>query len=500
VNSTGSRNSALESARRTIRRRKRLILVTFALILLGDIVGTYAMTPLWLGQARILVMPGPFHGLSPLDPVGRQGIEGKEAGLSTLDVVEMLGSRDLALGVVKRFHLDEKKGPGGLRGALQAIWEGLLSVPGRVICAITRTEYVELTPLDEAVKTLQDDMADISEERDTSIVNVGVWGDSPELANSLANSLAESLIEEDTAASRREAEQSYQFTKQELGRADARLDGVRAKLRTFREREHFADPERDLAAMMARLEQAQKALDVTQAELAGARAQLEQTRGQLSAQKETIVAAQVVATNPVVEQLRADLVRMELELASELQYKQEAHPDVQRLRARMEQNKERLRSEIERTVDTETVGMNPVHQQLLVQSLTLDAHAQGLEAQSEAQTAAMGAAQSDLDALAAKSVEFEQLNADVEAAAEVAGELRLALEELDTLRHTDVGLAGTRIRIVERSAVPNEQRKDRPSWAVSLGAGLLAGVVLSLTLAFFLEYWRQEPGEEGTEA
>ena len=70
VDSSGSHGSVLQSARCALRKRRKLILVTFALILLGDIVGTYAMTPRWLGEARILVMPGPFHGLAPFGAAG----------------------------------------------------------------------------------------------------------------------------------------------------------------------------------------------------------------------------------------------------------------------------------------------------------------------------------------------------------------------------------------------------------------------------------------------
>ena len=495
MGSPGSHGSVLQSARRAIRKRRKLILVTFALILLGDIVGTYAMTPRWLGEARILVMPGPFHGLAPFGAAGRQSNQG-EASISTLDVVEMLGSRELALRLVERHRLDEREGPGGLRGAVQAIGEGVVSAPGVVLGAIRGGERVEISPVDIAADELQD-LQDISDEQDTSIVNVGVWAESPKLANSLANGLAEALIEKDTAASREEAEQSYQFTVRELARADARLSAARAQLQKFQEGQHFSDPTKDLSATMSRFEQARKALDITQAELAGVGARLEETRAQLAGQPETVTATQVVATNPVVEQLRSDLVKLELQLAGELQYKQEAHPDVQRLRALMKENEGLLHSEIERIVDRETIGLNPIHQQLLLQSLSLDAHRQGLEAQEQVQVAATEATRGDLDALAAKSAEFERLSADVEAADLAASGLRVAAAELDALRHTDIALGGTRLRIIERSEIPDGTPKDMPKWLINLAVGLVAGALLSVVLAFSLDYLREEPAEAG---
>jgi len=493
VDSSGPHGSVLQSARRTLRKRRRLILITFGLILLGVIIGTYAMTPRWLGEARILVMPGPFHGLAPFDPAGRRSTQ-PQASISTLDVVEMLGSRELALRLVARHRLDEQEGPGGLRGALQAIGEAIISAPGVVLGAIRGGERVEISPVDIAADELQD-LQDIREEQDTNIVNVGVWAASAELANALANGLAEALIEEDTAASREEAEQSYQFTVRELARADARLSAAREQLQEFQEGEHFSDPTEDLSVSMSRFEQARKALDVTQAELAGVSARLAETRAQLAGQQATVTASQVVATNPVVEQLRSDLVKLEVQLAGELQHKQEAHPDVKRLRALMKQNEDLLHSEIERIVDRETIGLNPVHQQLLLQSLSLDAHRQGLEAQEQVQLAAIEATQGDLDGLAAKSAEFERLNADVEATDLAARELRVGAAELDALRHTDVGLGGTRLRIIERSEIPAGTPKDMPKWFINLGVGLLAGALLSIVLAFSLDYLREEPAE-----
>lgn len=492
-------SSALRSARQTIRRRRKLILLTFALILLGDIIGTYAMTPLWRGEARILVLPGPLHEFVPFSTVDRQPPPVKPT-ISTEDAVQLLGSRELAVELVKRFSLDTAKPPGGLRGALQAMGKATVSAPGRLIGVVTGSKRLQLGPVDEAVESLQD-LEDVSESKDTSIVNVGVYAGSPQLANSLANALAAALIREDGAASRREAERAYLFTARELERAETRLDEAQGKLKEFKERQHFADPQQDLAVMSSRLEALRKDLDSTKAELASTETRLGETRTQLAGQKETITAAKVVAANPVVAQLRSDLVKLETDLAGELQRKQEAHPDVQRLRAQIRQNTERRRSEIERILDTETISMNPVHQELLQESLTFDAQAQGLRAREHVQTIAVEAARRDVDGLAAKSVEFDRRNREVEAASGVARDLRVGAQELDALRRTDIGLGGTRIRLAERSALPNEASKDSPKWLVNLGVGLIAGLLLSLSLAFFLEYWREgpEPGYRAQE-
>ena len=174
-------------------------------------------------------------------------------------------------------------------------------------------------------------------------------------------------------------------------------------------------------------------------------------------------------------------------------------PDVQQRRAAIDANKERLRSEIERIVESETVSVNPARQQLILASLTLDAHRQGLQAQQQVQSAAADIAQRDKDGLAAKLVGFQGLSADETAATDVADQLRVSVQHLDALRNTETALGGTRIRIIERAAIPDEQNPDSPKAVIDLVAGLVAGVVLAIAVALLADYWRAEPVGLGRE-
>ena len=491
-----SRSSARLRLRRTLRKRRKLILLVFVLVMVGDVIGILAVTPSWEGTTRVVVTPGAYHDFSPFSSAGRP-IGVSQAPIGPLDLVEMLQSRELAAQLVKRYDLDKLPPAKGLRGRVQRGADWLGDMPSMVLSVITRTPMRKLTPFDQAVDDFLDEREDLSQEQDTNIVNIGLWGESPRLANSLANSLAEALLEQERMASRQQAEQAYEYGVQELGRAEARLAEAQRTLKEFRQRQHFADPQQEAVAARDRLERLRAKSDATQEDLAGTEAQLAKTSHQLAGEKEMVVAAQVVATNPVVKQIRADLIRQEVELAGLLQQKQEAHPEVQELRAQMAQNQAKLKSEIERVVDTETTSTNPTHQQLLTESLMLDAHAQGLRAQQQVQSAATEVARGELDALAAKSAEFERFDADVRTATDVASQLRLSAQQLSALRHTDTTLSGTGVRIIERSDLPDEEPPDSPMALIDLAAGLAAAVVLSLALALLVDYWQEEPAGVG---
>jgi succinoglycan biosynthesis transport protein ExoP len=478
--------------RHTLRRRRKLIVLAFVLVMVGDVIGILAVTPRWKGTTRVVVTAGAYHDFSPFSSAGRPGGI-SQAPIGPLELVEMLQSRELAVDLVACYDLDKLPPARGLRGRVQRAVGWLSDLPGIVLSVITRRPRTGLEPFDQAVGDFLDDRLDISQEQDTNIVNVGVWGEGPELANSLANSLAEALIEQERTASRQQAEQAYEYATRELSRAEAEATEAQRALKEFRQREYFSDPGQEAAAARGRLERLRVKSDASQDELAGIEARLAKTDHQLAGEEEMVVATQVVATNPVVKQIRADLIRQEVKLAGLLHHRQEAHPEVQELRAQMARNREKLKSEIERVVDTETRSSNPIHQQLLLESLTLDARAQGLRAQQQVQTATTEAARAELAALAAKVAEFERLDADVKTAMAVASQLRLSVDQLSALRHTETPLSGTGVRIVERSALPDEQPPDSPKALLDLAAGLVAAVILSLALALLVDYWREEP-------
>ncbi|MFB3881421.1 MAG: GumC family protein [Armatimonadota bacterium] len=467
-------------------------MLVFLLVMVGDLIGILAVTPSWQGMTRVIVTPGAYHDFSPFSSATRP-IGASQAPIGPLDLVEMLQSRELAAQLVRQYDLDKLPPARGLRGRVQRAADWLGDVPGMVLSVITRAPMKKLTPFDQAVDDFLSEREDISQEQDTNIVNIGVWGESPKLANNLANSLAQALIEKEKEASRQQAAQAYEYGVQELGRAEGRLAEALRAQKEFRQRQHFSEPQQEAAAARDRLERLRAKSDATREELVSAEAQLGKTSRQLAGEKEMVVAAQVLATNPVVKQIRADLIRQEVQLAGLLQEKQEAHPAVQELRAQMAQNQAKLKSEAERVVDTETTSTNPTHQQLLIDSLMLDAQVQGLKAQQQVQDSAVQMARSELDALAAKSAEFERLDADVRTATEVASQLRLSVQQLSALRNTDTSLSGTGVRIVEQSDLPDEEPPDSPMALVDLAAGLVAGVVLSLALALLIDYWQEGP-------
>lgn len=73
----------------------------------------------------------------------------------------------------------------------------------------------------------------------------------------------------------------------------------------------------------------------------------------------------VMATNPVLQQLRIDMARAQAELQKELQTKAERHPDVVSLKAQIAEIEARMRTESEQILNSQTRSRNPIRDSVL---------------------------------------------------------------------------------------------------------------------------------------
>ncbi|MCS6829478.1 MAG: polysaccharide biosynthesis tyrosine autokinase [Armatimonadota bacterium] len=78
----------------------------------------------------------------------------------------------------------------------------------------------------------------------------------------------------------------------------------------------------------------------------------------------------VMATNPVLEQLRIDLARAQASLQKELQTKAERHPDVVALKAQVAEIESRMRLESEQILNSQTRSRNPIRDAALQAYIT----------------------------------------------------------------------------------------------------------------------------------
>ena len=221
-------------------KRKYMLVAVSVATVVGMLFGTYLARPLWKATAKVWVQYNPKQQLTMQEGITTPGstVPGvNPAG----DVVEMLTSRQLAEEIAKRCGRDK-------------LWETRRTNPQStrdILLWYLQYVFIEkpmdflayvgvLTPnpenyLADAVKELLQDLEDIEQEADTTVVSCTIWGESPEIATAMTNTLVELLLEQTKEASRDPIEKMIRETEAQAAKAEENLRKAQNDLRRFKE-------------------------------------------------------------------------------------------------------------------------------------------------------------------------------------------------------------------------------------------------------------------------
>lgn len=223
-----------------IFKRKLLILAVFIATFTGIIFGTYLVDPMWKATAKIRVQFNPKQQLVMLEGITTPGAV--VAGVNPAnDVIQMLMSRDIAESVVKKYERDK-------------LWEERVNSPEKTR-EIIRWHIKDIfinTPMDllrylgilssqpdnylaMAVDEFKKDLLDIELEEDTTVVDVSVWGESPEIATSMSNDLVQLLLLKNLDSSKSPIRDIISSTMLQVQEAEKNLADAQEALRKFKE-------------------------------------------------------------------------------------------------------------------------------------------------------------------------------------------------------------------------------------------------------------------------
>ena len=189
------------------------------------------------------------------------------------------------------------------------------------------------------------------------------------------------------------------------------------------------------------------------------------------------MATQTISDNPDIAQIRAELVSLEVQLASARYRFSPEHPEYKRLKTQVDETRTRLAAEAQKTITAETRSRDPVYAEALGQLVGLEVATIGQEAK------AQGLAQlvNDLEAKAAglpdRLLQYSRLAREVRARETVFATLDGQLEaaRLKELQEQPV------FQVLDEAVPP--ERHDRPKMGVDLVVGFLLGLFLGMAVA-----------------
>jgi len=307
---------------------------------------------------------------------------------------------------------------------------------------------------------------EISPVRNSHLVMVSWVSPDPELSATIANSVVDSYIGFSLEAGFKTSDQASEFLVDQVASLKREIDVLEGKLQGYGESKKIvsADDEGNITM---------KALSDIAAKRTQARTVLAEKEAAYHATQSTPAAAlPEVQKSDLIARLKQEYATYEAEYSEKSKLFKEDWPGMQQLRSKMEQAKTRLDLEIEEIGTNVRRGAEGEYRQAVLE-------VRGLSALLDDQ---QGAAQT----LKRDAVEFKNLQSDVQKKRETLDALMKRQNEMAlTTRLKDLDATSSNIRIVDRARPA--VAPFRPNKKLNLLLGLLVGAGLGVAAALFLD-------------
>lgn len=319
----------------------------------------------------------------------------------------------------------------------------------------------------------------VTKDQGTDLIRISVTGRTPSEAIALTNAVAETAAAYDQESQSRAGTLAREFVEKQVQDARANLQKAEDALLAFKQNKELelSSPRAaQLGSLQAEGQRVTLALSQVEARLASIRGMM----GQHSATRTD----HEISDNPIAQQLRGELVALEVSLTSELALHTEKYPSVTTLKAKIAAVKERLTAELTRTVSKERTEFNPIYDALLQNRINLETERVALLAEREAIQQALRQARGELPGLDQVQLEQARLNRNVEILAREYADLqnRLAQARLKEQEVQDLGSLAV--------ASPATAARPTAPWGklARLALAAIFGLTGGAALAFSFEY------------
>ena len=313
---------------------------------------------------------------------------------------------------------------------------------------------------------------------EATLMTIAFEAPRPRAAAGVLNAYLDLIQASDAEMRTGRAGQNLEFFETEVERLGAELDAASERILAFKNANSDALPE----GLQYRLEE--------RGSLQDRLSQLERDRSALATQREQLV--RVFEATGRTEDLAPDsrtpseraLAEAQGQLDEALLVFSDANPRVRRLRARVEQLEERVRSE------ATTAGAEPVEDDtgrtlLDVQLAELDDRAEAIEAQRADIEGRIADLTDAIGRTPTNAIALEGLERDYQNVQGQYNAARSGLAGASTGERIEVLARGQRIAVIDPPAVPTEPTK--PNRVIIAGGGTAMGIVAGLGLVVLLE-------------
>lgn len=430
----------------------------FLLAVLVAVAKTYATTPLYRGQARLIVeveddqvsnLAGVLSGENFRDPAPYYQTQ-----------FRILTSRELARRTVRSLKLDQVAEFNGVGAARTNLAEAVERAKGWV--GLSRPAVPTGPPPEALVVSGFLSRVAVEPVKGTRLVDVSFVSASPELAARAANQLAREYVDQNAEQRRYYVTSGLSWLEQELERQKSKVESSERALASYREEQNAVSLEDRQNIVVSRLNQLNDAVTRAKTTLVQKEALYNQVKALSPGAPVDSIPA--ILQNPYVQSLKTQLAELERDRANLSERYGERHPEIIKVNASIRDASRQLEQELSKTIDAIRNDYQAAAAEERALSDTLDEQ--------------KGAALS----LGRKSVSYTVLEREAQSNRQVYENLLAREKELQVL----AGSRGNNVRVVELAEVPGAPFSPNLRRALALAS--MVGLALAVGLVVVLSY------------
>jgi polysaccharide biosynthesis transport protein len=419
---------------RIIKKHRWLILLILTVTLASVGTLTVFMTRIYTAETVLLIDPRPQQVVDI-----KQVISEPQRPENDLFVTqyEMLRSRSLISEVIRR--------------------EGLMEHPFYREEFQTRETTAEpITP--KAINIYTDHMLKVSALRNSRLVKIEISTADPELSARLANSHAQAFIGQGLNITARASQDAIEFLSGKLEQLKGRVRTAETALNAFRKENGIVSVGEKDNITLERLADLNKRLTDAEVERIAAEAQI------LLVRKGAYDAVPMVLNNPLVQTLKSQQSKLEVEYANLNTQLTPEHPQMIQLSAQLTETRTRINNEMRRVIES------------------LESSVRSAQAKEQRLRDAMERQKTDTLELKDAAVEYAVLAREVDSNRQLYDSVLQRLKDLGVAAE----LRASNIFVIDKALPPTKPSK--PNLFLYLGTSGFLGLLGGLGAAFLREY------------
>jgi polysaccharide chain length determinant protein (PEP-CTERM system associated) len=307
----------------------------------------------------------------------------------------------------------------------------------------------------------------------------------PQKAKDAVNSLMKIFIEEDTRRKKEQAMVGADYAERQAQIYKEKLNKTEQRLRDFREKHTLQLPGKEMDMSVQMLVNFQTQLAQVRMSINELREVKEKMKRQLSGEEPVIISEGMMDLNPVVLDLNQKLNELRIRL-DVLLMEDPYSEEVYYLQQQIEETREKLQQEIEKTVSAETIIEDPLFYQRLRQRL--QEREEGLSQLKEREKELLSEIriyEKRLGTLPEQEQEYSRLLREIELNNEIYKMLKLKAEE-SRLTALELEQIGINYELLEEGRLP--LRPSKPQKLLIAVVSLLLGVISGAGCVFIAEF------------